>query len=276
MAKIGSTNDSNDIVKRKYYTGLGNFKIIAINPDKKQRDEIYGRVFDDEPKYVSEDQNGNKRAHVVIYCKCQNEGIDLIIPKTFLITDKDNVSKTNKVEYIDKFADNKWSETPISADEARIAKPGEVRMMQFLKTWLVIPGRNEYKNGQWVERKNLNEAVFMLENVDNLFKGDFSEIKELLALRPDNIFTGLATVRTTDKGMFQDLYDVIAAGPDNNGNQIIKSVNKQIDSGYFNGIETDFLIIHEYSNKPTDLSVQQNLAAPEDMNEQDEGDSLPF
>lgn len=272
MAKIGSTNEAG---QRKLYVGLGNFKIVAINPTKEERDEIYGRKIDKEVNYLSTDNEGNKRVNVTVYCKCENDGIDLIIPKMFTIVDCKHVSKAGNTEYIDVYGRNKWdSKAP---EGYREAYNGEVKLNAFFKTYLCIPNVTKFTDGVpdgLID--NPETAEFAFENIKDWFNGDFSELKEILGLRPNNVFTGLATVRTTDKGQFQDLYDVIASGAFNNGNRIIKDVNKQVDGGWFTDI-TDFNIIHKYNNQPTNLAagIAQNNATPDDIKSDPDGD-LPF
>jgi hypothetical protein len=77
---------------------------------------------------------------------------------------------------------------------------GECDLVAFLKKYLCIADAFNYVNGTWVKKENAAECVFSLECIKDYFKGDFKELKEALALQPNNKVKLLYGVRTTDEG----------------------------------------------------------------------------
>ena len=101
---------------------------------------------------------------------------------------------SGKCQIIDKFGRTAWAtkdelqgkKVPvypsgpanISADY-RPAWQGEEFLIDFLIQWLNIPGPANYKDKKWVMKENTEDSEVSL-NMDALFKGDVSELRELV------------------------------------------------------------------------------------------------
>ena len=81
-----------------------------------------------------------------------------------------------------------------------MAGDGECDLIDFLKALLCVEDAFNYVNGVWVKKENAAEYVFKLEHIKDYFSGNFSELKEAIALRPNNKVKLLYGVRTTDEG----------------------------------------------------------------------------
>ena len=210
---IGKTIESTT-TEFKRYVGLGQSEILALNPTKKQLEEIYGREVQNEPQYFGTDeQTGVKWARLDFIVKTVPEacnGIDITSHASFTIrAEKYANADGSKVRVIDAYGNSIW----MSAEDAnnhkqptlssggnakiaqyRIAYKGEPELVDFLRKYLLIPNAFEYVNGSWAlkKMKHINELtkeeaekddVLVYENhmlaldksdFDSFFKGDVS------------------------------------------------------------------------------------------------------
>ena len=169
---IGKTIESTN-TEFKRYVGLGQSEILALNPTKKQLEEIYGREVQNEPQYFGTDeQTGVKWARLDFIVKTVPEacnGIDITSHATFTIrAEKYANADGSKVRVIDAYGNSIW----MSAEDAnnhkqptlssggnakiaqyRIAYKGEPELVDFLRKYLLIPNAFEYVNGSWALKK---------------------------------------------------------------------------------------------------------------------------
>jgi len=169
---IGETVETKS-TEFKRYIGLGQSDIIALNPTKKQLEEIYGREVQNEPQYFGTDeQTGVKWARLDFIVKTIPEacnGIDITSHATFTIRGEKYASADgSKVRVIDAYGNSIW----MSAEDAnnhkqptlssggnakiaqyRIAYKGEPELVDFLRKYLQIPSAFEYVNGSWLLKK---------------------------------------------------------------------------------------------------------------------------
>ena len=212
---IGKTIESTN-TEFKRYVGLGQSEILALNPTKKQLEEIYGREVQNEPQYFGTDeQTGVKWARLDFIVKTVPEacnGIDITSHATFTIrAEKYANADGSKVRVLDAYGNSLW----MNAEDAnnhkqptlssggnakiaqyRIAYKGEPELVDFLRKYLLIPNAFEYVNGSWAlkKMKHINELtkeeaekddVLVYENhmlaldksdFDSFFKGDVSAL----------------------------------------------------------------------------------------------------
>ena len=201
----------------KMYKGMAAFNIVAVNPDKKELEAIIGRETDKEPEYVGKSENGKPQVRVVFYAKTNdnvvNNGIDLMIPISFMLTREYRIGQAKgKYQIIDKFGRTAWATKEevqakiipqypsgaanISADYRPIWQ-GEEALIDFLIQWLNIPSPAVYKDKTWVMKENTEDSEVAL-NMDELFKGDFSELKNLVELAPAYAVKAAVGIRTVE------------------------------------------------------------------------------
>lgn len=215
---IGKTQESKEAVEFKRYVGVGSSYVIAVNPTKKELEAIYGREMK-EPEYVVKTDNGEE-ARVTFIVKTDpenNNGIEVINRVMFTLRKAPAYNRDQtKVQVIDKFGNTTWAftedakagkkllsagGTPLKIDDKyRMAGVGEAELVNFLKIYLGVEDVFNYIDGSWVKKENENDYLFGLEKVAAYFKGDFSEIKDAIALQPNNKVKLLYGVRTTPEG----------------------------------------------------------------------------
>ena len=221
---IGKTQETKESQGFKRYVGLASSHVLAVCPNKKELDELMGYESQNDPEYVKEDEL-SKIANITFIVRTDpdaNNGVEITNRVNFTLRSVPAYNKdTTKVQVIDEFGNYTWADTELAKKggkiehtqklgKYRIACVGECALVDFLKTYLNVPDAFEYKNGTWSLKPNgkAAEGVFSLEKIKDYFKGDFSELKEALALQPNNKIKLLYGVRTTDDGK---QYQVIMA-----------------------------------------------------------------
>lgn len=203
---IGQTQQQSEGFKR--YIGLGAAYPIALNPTKKQLEEIYGREMSNEPEYFGTDEEtGVKWAKLDFILKTDPEmcnGAEIITHAAFTIRNEKYVNKDgNGVRVIDSYGNSVWASLEdanshkklVSANgndfklaDYRIARRGEPELCDFLRKLINTADPFNYENGVWSLKKlkhaselTKEEAekgnVLTYENCMIAFdKGDFEKI----------------------------------------------------------------------------------------------------
>lgn len=218
---IGKTQESKEAGEGSFkrYIGLGSTYVKGVQPTKAELDEFFGFESQAEPEYVKEGENG-KEAHITFLLQTDpeaNNGIELKARAMFTLRQAPAYNRDQtKVQIIDQYGNYTWVNTedakagkaivtangnPAKIDtKYRMACVGECDLVAFLKKYLCVADAFNYVNGTWVKKENAAECVFGLENIKDYFKGDFKELKEALALQPNNKVKLLYGVRTTSDG----------------------------------------------------------------------------
>ena len=226
-------SESREVV-RKLYTGIAPVFVLAVNPNKEETEKLYNTELDEAPNYLSETEvgpEGNKskvpQVRVDFVVKSDPEkcnGIEMLTKVTFFINKAYRYNKDNtKVEVINKYGETTW--LPVGAakgtepipdnmkwydtSDMRPAYIGEAELTDFIKKYLNIPNKS-FANPKTKEVKfipNLADAEARLDKIDNYFKGDFTELKNIIKLQPNNRVKGMFGVRTTDDNkQYQAVY----------------------------------------------------------------------
>ena len=204
----------------KLYKGMAAFNIVAVNPNKKELETLLGRDIDNDPEYKSKNEDGQDVFRVTFYAKTNteakvNNGIELMVPISFMITKAKKVGQgSGKIQIIDKYGRTAWA-TPEDVESKSIpmyksgpaniskdyrpAYQGEEQLVDFLVNWLNIPGPMDYKDGQWVMKKDPSDSEVALD-MDALFKGNVAELQELTKLAASYLVKAAVGVRTNDEG----------------------------------------------------------------------------
>lgn len=204
----------------KLYKGVGAFNIIAVNPTKKELEELQGREIENDPEYKGKTDEGLDTVRITFYAKTNvdakiNNGISLMVPMSFMLTKAKRVGQSSgKIQIIDKYGRTAWATQEeldskaipqYASGPANISKDyrpayqGEEALVDFLIQWLNIPGPANYKDGKWVMKADPSDSEVSL-NMDALFKGDVSELKDLVNLAKPYMVKAVIGIRTTDEG----------------------------------------------------------------------------
>lgn len=234
MAFAKGQTVGNSVVAPKYI-GVAPVSVLAVNPNKAELEKLYNRTIDEEPNYLTEtrpDENGKTyssvRINFIVKTNPNNEeskGIEFITGVNFFIQKKYKFgSKSGKYQIIDKYGRTAWatkeeienkqiptySNGPANIDvDYRPCYDGEAELTSFIKNYLGIPDVQIYANGAWVPNPKYSseECEARLSNIDSYFKGDFSELKELISYQPNNNIKLLFGVRNAeDNKQYQSVF----------------------------------------------------------------------
>jgi hypothetical protein len=212
-------SSSEETVKQsKLFTGLANLKVLAVNPNMEELKKL-GIEPKKEPEYTNIVLGeGSLPVNKIIFylggdiMVYNKEGIK--VKETFrptrlefVVSDREQVSKTNKNQYINKFGLASWNSPEEVAANPKMEwfnKPpfrkacvGEEILLRFVKNWLNL-------------KPNEDEVAF--KDVKKLFGGDITELKQLVKDAAKNEVTVYLDVKAVedDKGKtnyYQEIYN---------------------------------------------------------------------
>lgn len=280
---IGKTQESTESQGFKRYIGVGSSFVVAVNPTKKELEDIYGREMANEPEYVVDTDNG-KEARLTFIVKTDPKtcnGIEIINRVMFTLRNTPAYNRDQtRVQVIDQYGNTAWADVEAAKEgrkllssqdkelkidsKYRMACVGEADLIGFLKAYLNVGDVFNYVNSAWVKKDNAEEYLFSLEHIKDYFKGDFSEIKEAISLQPNNKVKLLYGIRTTDEGkQYQTVatrYGLIM--PNKAGSKALEKVEKELDNIRDNGgyANTEFTVqeLAEFVVNPTNLNTPAN------------------
>lgn len=281
---IGKTQESTETQEFKKYIGVGSSYVVAVNPTKKEFEAIIGHETQNEPEYVVDTDQG-KEARITFIVKTDPEtcnGVEMVNRAMFTLRNTPAYNRDNtKVQVIDKYGNFTWTDVdtakaggkildskgnPMRMDDSyRMACVGEAALVDFLKHYLCVGSAFNYLNGTWVKKDDANDYVFTLEHLKDYFTGNFSEIKEAIALQPNNKIKLLYGVRTTDEGkQFQAVCTRENLMLSNSaGSNALLKLEKELtrlkEAGSYANTEYKVQELTEYNVEATDLS---SSAAP--------------
>ena len=280
LMAFGRVNESVEGGVIKRYIGTSPVFVKAVNPSKDERNKLLNAEIDNEPEYIKEREvDGTKVRQVIVtfYVKPDVEE-EVIIPMTFFV-DKSyrfNKDKT-KVQVIDKYGYSGWAtqeeiknQTKLKSStgkDLRIATPyrpaynGEIKLIEFIKYYLNIDEAISYINGEWVPNPKVKaEDCECSLDMDKLFKGDFSEIKEVPTLMPTNKVKVMFGVRTTDEGkQYQAVYtERVLRNGVKDYSEIDKSLQEGKNNGRYSNIEYDIKPFREYTVEATNFDKTES------------------
>lgn len=220
--------ETTDVVIKRYI-GVAPVKVLAVNPTKAEMEKIYGTDIENDPIYVGKvDINGqsynNVRLDFIVATDEEKTGVNMTTKVAIFVREQYRYNRDmSKVQVIDKYGRTAWvtkeqaqnHEVPVYANglPANIDKDyrpcyvGEEDLTNFIKAYLNIPNVMKYVNGTWVLVDNPQDCEARLDNIKDYFRGDFRELKDIMALQPNNKVKVLFGVRTNDEGrQYQAVY----------------------------------------------------------------------
>jgi len=208
MAFNPNDSDTKVFKEIKLYTGLGNLKVVAINPTKQQLEEM-GFKPQNDPVYLTtekvEDETVKKlRLDFHLQGDGPNKGEVIKTKVAFFLEDQYRTNRDgDKAEWINDFGRTAWSlpgtpeEPPTGLnwfdhETARRSHVGEADLHTFLINWLNIGPDDEAK----------------MENFLALFEENYEEVRGLLSGNSDNEVRVLLTVRDSKyQGVYNKYFD---------------------------------------------------------------------
>ena len=273
---------STEGVEIKRYTGVASVFVRGINPTKAELEKFFGRELDNDPEYVSvQEVDGNKvdtiRLDFLVEAdKEKYPEVDLRTRVTLFLRKEARLSRAGKKQVIDKYGRTAWATEEEIASKAipmysngkpanidkdyRIAYSGEEDLVKFLIAYLNIPSPQKYVNGEWVmlDAAKLPDCEAMLEHIDNYFKGDVSELKQIIGFQPNNKVKVLFGVRTADNGsQYQTAYTrMFLKNSITDYSRLDKDVKDTQASGALSTCTFECTELHEYKVEATDFTEE--------------------
>ena len=275
----GKESTEGNAIKR--YIGVAPVFVLAVNPNKEQLEKLYNTELDNAPEYISEIEVGedkhkvqNVRIDFIVKTDAEKcGGIEFTTKVAFFIRKEYRYNRDQtKVQVIDKYGRTAWvtieqakaHEIPVYGNgqpanidkDYRPAYHGEEDLTNFLKAYLNIPNVMKYVNEKWIMVDNPDDCEARLEHVEDYFKGDFSELREIIALQPTNKVKVLFGVRTTDDNkQYQAVYtQMFLKNNITDYSRLDKDLQDRKAAGAYS--TTEFIVgdLKEYNVEATDLS----------------------
>ena len=307
---VATGRKATEEVVAKRLQGVAAGTIEAVNPDLKTIKELFPHSqATEEPKYVGTTTVKNSKDNDVEVPQIRlafifktdpaistNNGIEATINIPIFLSKGYSYSHKNgitKVKVIDKYGRTGWATQeevkthaiPEYANgPANIDKDyhpcflGEDELVSFIVAYLGLPRPDVWdddakKYVMKTKEDELAESVCVLDHLDDYFKGDISELREILSYQPDNRVKVVLGVRTNNNGnQYQAAYTKqwIKLGTSNYKN-VAKDIEDEEKNARDNGREpsTQYMVgpLEEVTLQAT------NYAAPVTSAE---GDDNPF
>ena len=295
MMAIARGKESTDGTSFKRYIGIAPCFVKAVNPTKEELEKAFDTTLEKAPEYVGEqevDEGGHKvkydnvRITFLTHPDPDKVGFDAgLISVSLFIRKQYRFNKDkSKVQVIDKYGRTAWataeevknhqipmySSGPANLDkDFRPAYVGEEDVTNFIIAYLNIPSVMRYNKVEkkWYMVDNPQDSECRLDHIEDYFKGDFSELKELLSFQPNNKLKILFGVKTSDDNkQYQAIYSQMFLKSSNNDySKLEADVKSRKDAGSYPS--TEFIIgdFREYTITETDFSDSSNMpfATPE-------------
>ena len=275
---IGKTSESTEASEGyKKYIGLASCHVLAVNPDAKKLEEIYGREMP-VPEYTGE-KDGVKYARIDFILKTDPEvcnGIDTITRATFFLRNEPAINREGtRQQVIDIYGNTTYGDI----DDVKAKKPlltsngnpakigpvyrptciGEADLVAFLKAFLVVPESFIYPNGKWELGPKADDGKFSLDNIKDYFNGNVKEVKDAIALQPNNKVKMLFGVRTNpdDNKQYQDVCtrgDMILPNYSNSLKKLEERLADAKSNGSWPNTEYKVCVLQEYKVEASDLN----------------------
>lgn len=309
---ISKGNASKEAQEFKRFIGVCPVFVKAVNPNKAEHEKLFNTTLEEAPVYVQdkEDSDGNSyknvRISVVLQPDTEKIGFDmpLVTMPLFITNQKQHGANSGKYQVVDKYGRFAWAtEAEISAKEIptysngkkadisndyRIAYVGEEDLTNFIRVFLCIPSITKWDNNEKCMVPNTDvkpeecECRLDIETFEKFFKGDFSEIKDILGFQPTNKVKVCLGVRTDANGkLFQSVYTKkFISNAATNYSSLDKALQADIAyaTTHNKALSTEYSAkaVHEYSVTPTTFTASESseITTSSDMPFDDSSD--PF
>lgn len=274
----GSVSTEGAEIKR--YVGVAPVFVLAVNPSKEQLEKLYNTKIDNAPEYINEVEIGEDKHKVLnvrldFIVKTDPErcnGIEFTTKVPFYLRKEYKYNRDQtKVQVIDKYGRTAWvtieqaknheipvySNGPANLDkDYRPAHYGEEELTNFLKAYLNIPSVMNYVNEKWVMVDHPEDCEARLESINNYFKGDFSELRNAVAMQPTNKVKVLFGVKTTDDNkQYQAVYNqMFLRNNTNDYSKLDKNLQERKAAGAYPTTEFTVCNLKEYMVEATNFN----------------------
>lgn len=278
----------------KLYTGVGSMKVLAVNPKLEELEALYGREINGNVEYLSEAKDFSGQGNSIPQVRIdfivkadpdKHEGVDFVNKVTFFLTKSWRYNRDqSKVQIIDKYGRTAWATKEEYKNKAipvysngnqanidkdyRLAYTGEEDLTKFVIAYLGISNPQNYVNGQWVMKpeNELLDCEARLDCIEDYFKGNFNELREVIGYQPNNKVKVLWGINTNNEGrQFERAYTrMFLKNGVNDYSRLAKDVEAAKNAGGYPTTEFQVSEFHEYVVTPTNLSQPESSDLPFD------------
>lgn len=283
----------------KRYTGVASVFVLGVNPTKEELEKIYGRELEFAPEYVGDTEIGEEgsqrkvpqvRLDFIVkadpdkYKGDDGAPLNFISKVSLFLTKEYRYNKKHtKVQAIDKYGNTAWidiedakkhiipmySNGPANIDKGyRPAYIGEEELVKFLIAYLNIPSPFKYVKEEnkytWQDADKLADAEAGLEHIEDYFKGDFSELRNIIGYQPKNKVKVLFGVKTTaDNKQYQTVYTrMFLKNGISDYSKLDADVRSTKEAGALSTSEFDCTDLHEYVVEETSFNTPSSSPFP--------------
>ena len=268
-------NESTEGAQVKRYIGLASVYVKGVNLSLEEIDKFYGREPDPErtmKPYTSE-ENGVKKVRIDFFVEADpkstlHPNVEFKSKVTFFLTNQTRLNKDgSKKQIIDKYGRTAWAtqaeidakQIPMYANGPANISPdyvecheGEEELIKFLIAYLAIDPIQKYVDGKWVMISNapefLKDREASLEHFDDLFKGNFNELRDIVNYRPLNKVKVLFGISKDKNGvMYQNAFTrMFLKNRATTYSSLEKNLNEAKLSGAYPTTDFSTAPLHEY------------------------------
>lgn len=283
----GKESTEGSVVKK--YIGVAPVYVLAVNPNKAELEKLYDTELEKAPEYVGEAEVGSEsnkktvsqvRIDFIVKTdadKCK--GIDMMTKVSFFLKNDVRYNRDEtKVQVINKYGETTWLPVENAKNgtvpenlswfepaDFRPARIGEEELTAFIKAYLNIPNKSfRKKDGTVVELKDKSEAEARLDKIADYFKGDFSELKTVISLQPNNKVKCLFGVKTTaENKQYQAVYtQKFLKNNVSDYSKLDEELQDRKANGAYPDTEFETCDLKEYNIESTSFSETENSSVP--------------
>jgi hypothetical protein len=294
---VSRGQESTEGAVRKLFIGIGSSYILGVNPSKAELEKLYGRTQDKDPEYLgSVEVNGAQTPQIRLdfitkpdpekYLDLQNQPIDSLIHVPIYLRRVYNFgSKSNKYQIIDKYGRTAWAtreeiearqipvyqtkdggtmQANISPDYI-IAYEGLEELTKLIRAYLNIPTVEKWEGGKVVGLiDNPSDAEVLPDHIEDYFKGDIKELKEIFSFQTNNKVKIAYGVKTTPENkQYQAAYTRMFLKNNITSYDRLKAeIESTKNNGGLSNVEFSFDELHEYQVVPTNFTAQPAPSIP--------------
>lgn len=275
MPNFGQNQEATDGAVKKLYTGVENFRVVAVNPTHEELKAIYGDNAK-EPTYVTTNDDGDTQVLLNFFLdNIAEEGEDSIKTNlSFYVVKTNRVSSKGTVEVINDYGTSAWMNPDMTVpanmswyntEGMRKAYKGEPALIEMLKNLLNLPSLKAA-----TEAGNPANAKASLSDSDwnTIFNGNFSVFQSLIKSTENKIGV-LLGVKTVDDGkMYQATYNRKTLRQYTKATRKFEYLRKDVQSAQANGAfaTTDFgdpsYVLTEFLGEST-VTKSAEVSAPQ-------------
>ena len=183
----------------KYWTGVGNFKVVGINPTMEEAKAL-GVNLRSEPVYTDVQIGDNVRNKIIFFVK--NEENNILTRVEFLVSPDLEVSRQGNSRIINDYGRHTWGASVeaikanpkmswFSTTNATLAYVGQCALTDFVAAWANVA----------------SEGKITFDTIAQIVKGNVTELRQLLASIRDNEVRLMLGVKVADDGkQYQMVY----------------------------------------------------------------------